>query len=128
VDQWACCGLTDVPASYTQGVIREYRTRRDAVAAALAKMPGVLARTPEGAFYSCAKLPVDDANAFAIFLLQDFALDDATVMVAPLDGFYATPGLGRDEVRLAYVLEVPKLERAMRVLAAALAAYPAKVG
>lgn len=128
VDQWACCGLTDVPASYTQGVIAEYRTRRDTVAAALAKMPGVLARTPEGAFYSCAKLPVDDANAFAIFLLQDFALDDETVLVAPLDGFYATPGLGRDEVRLAYVLEVPKLERAMRVLAAALAAYPAKVG
>lgn len=128
VDQWACCGLTDVPASYTQGVIAEYRKRRDAVAAALAKMPGVFARTPEGAFYSCAKLPVDDANAFAIFLLQDFALDGETVMVAPLDGFYATPGLGRDEVRLAYVLEVPKLERAMRVLAAALAAYPAKVG
>lgn len=128
VDQWACCGLTEVPASYTQGVIAEYRKRRDAVAAALGKMHGVLARTPEGAFYSCAKLPVDDANAFAIFLLQDFALDGETVMVAPLDGFYATPGLGRDEVRLAYVLEVPKLERAMRVLAAALAAYPAKVG
>jgi len=128
VDQWACCGLTEVPASYTQGVIAEYRKRRDTLAAALARMPGVLARTPEGAFYSCAKLPVDDANAFAIFLLQDFALDDETVMVAPLDGFYATPGLGRDEVRLAYVLEVPKLERAMRVLAAALAAYPAKVG
>jgi aspartate aminotransferase len=128
VDQWACCGLTDVPASYTQGVIAEYEKRRDTVAGALAKMHGVLARRPEGAFYSCARLPVDDANAFAIFLLQDFALDNETVMVAPLDGFYATPGLGRDEVRLAYVLEVPRLERAMRVLAAALAAYPAKVG
>lgn len=128
VDQWACCGLTDVPASYTQGVIAEYQKRRDTVAAALAGIPGVLARRPEGAFYSCARLPVEDANAFAIFLLQDFALDGETVMVAPLDGFYATPGLGRDEVRLAYVLEVPKLERAMRVLAAALAAYPAKVG
>ncbi|MCC6348587.1 MAG: pyridoxal phosphate-dependent aminotransferase [Candidatus Eisenbacteria bacterium] len=128
VEQWACCGLTDVPASYTQGVIAEYTKRRDTVAAALARMPGVLARTPEGAFYSCARLPVDDANAFAIFLLQDFALDGETVMVAPLDGFYATPGLGRDEVRIAYVLEVPRLERAMRILAAALAAYPAKVG
>ena len=128
LDQWACCGLTDVPASYTQGVIAEYQKRRDTVAAALAGIPGVLARRPEGAFYSCARLPVEDANAFAIFLLQDFALDGETVMVAPLDGFYATPGLGRDEVRLAYVLEVPKLERAMRVLAAALAAYPAKVG
>jgi aspartate aminotransferase len=128
VDQWACCGLTDVPASYTQGVIAEYQKRRDTVAAALAATQGVLARRPEGAFYSCAKLPVDDANAFAIFLLQDFELEGETVMVAPLDGFYATPGLGRDEIRLAYVLEVPKLERAMRVLRAALAAYPAKVG
>ena len=128
VDQWACCGMTDVPASYTQGVIAEYQKRRDTIAAALAKMPGVFARRPEGAFYSCARLPVDDANAFAVFLLQDFSLEGETVMVAPLDGFYATPGLGRDEVRIAYVLEVPKLERAMRVLAAALAAYPAKVG
>lgn len=128
VDQWACCGLTDVPASYTRGVIAEYQKRRDTIADALANMPGVLARRPEGAFYCCAKLPVDDSNAFAIFLLQDFALEGETVMVAPLDGFYATPGLGRDEVRLAYVLEVPKLERAMKILAAALAAYPAKVG
>lgn len=128
VDQWACCGLTEVPAAYSQGVIAEYTKRRDAVSDALASMPGVLSRRPEGAFYCCAKLPVDDANAFAVFLLQDFSLDGETVMVAPLDGFYATPGLGRDEVRLAYVLAVPKLERAMRVLAAALAAYPAKVG
>lgn len=128
VDQWACCGLTDVPASYTHGVIEEYTKRRDTVTAALARMHGVLSRRPEGAFYCCAKLPVEDANAFATFLLQDFALDGETVMVAPLDGFYATPGLGRDEIRLAYVLEVPRLERAMRILAAALAAYPAKVG
>ncbi len=128
VDQWACCGLTDVPASYTKGVIDEYRRRRDTVSDALTRMPGVLARRPEGAFYCCARLPVDEANAFAIFLLQDFALEGETVMVAPLDGFYATPGLGRDEVRLAYVLEVPKLERAMKILAAALATYPAKVG
>jgi len=128
VDQWACCGMTEVPASYTNGVIAEYQKRRDTIAAALSAMPGVFARRPEGAFYSCARLPVDDANAFAIFLLQDFSLEGETVMVAPLDGFYATPGLGRDEVRIAYVLEVPKLERAMRVLSAALAAYPAKVG
>lgn len=128
VDQWACCGMTEVPASYTQGVIAEYQKRRDTIAAALSKMPGVFARRPEGAFYSCARLPVDDANAFAVFLLQDFSLEGETVMVAPLDGFYATAGLGRDEVRIAYVLEVAKLERAMRVMSAALAAYPAKVG
>jgi aspartate aminotransferase len=84
-------------------------------------------RKPEGAFYLCPRLPVDDSNAFATFLLRDFSLNDETVMVAPLDGFYATPGLGRDEVRLAYVLECPKLERAMAIVGAALEAYAAKV-
>jgi aspartate aminotransferase len=128
LEQWACCGMTDVPASYTQGVIAEYQKRRDVVSDALASIPGVVARKPEGAFYTCARLPVDDANAFAIFLLKDFHVDGETVMVAPLDGFYSTPGLGRDEVRLAYVLEEAKLRRAMRVLEAALAAYPARVG
>ena len=128
LEQWACLGLADVPASYTQGVIAEYQKRRDVVSDALAKMPGVVARKPEGAFYICARLPVEDSNAFAIFLLKEFHVDNETVMVAPLDGFYATPGLGRDEVRLAYVLEQDKLRRAMGVLEAALAAYPARVG
>lgn len=128
VEQWACLGLVDVPASYTHGVIAEYQKRRDAVFEALTRIPGVTARKPEGAFYISARLPVDDSNAFAIFLLKDFHVDNETVMVAPLDGFYATPGLGRDEVRLAYVLEVDKLKRAMHVLEGALAAYPARVG
>ena len=127
LEQYACAAMGEVPASYTQGVIREYQARRDAIHAALSAMPGVRVRRPEGAFYLCPRLPVDDANAFATFLLRDFSLEGETVMVAPLDGFYATPGLGRDEVRLAYVLEIPKLERAMRVLAAALAAYASKV-
>jgi len=90
-------------------------------------MPGVLVRKPEGAFYMCIRLPVDDANAFAEYLLSDFALAGETVMLAPADGFYATPGLGRDEARLAYVLEEPKLRRALACLAAALVAYPGKV-
>jgi aspartate aminotransferase len=127
VEQYACTALTEVPASYLAGVNAEYQKRRDTVVAALAAMPGVLVRKPEGAFYICARLPVDDANAFAQWLLSDFALDGETVMVAPADGFYATPGLGRDEVRIAYVLEVPVLERAMRCLAAALVAYPGRV-
>jgi aspartate aminotransferase len=127
LEQYACAALTEVPASYTQGVIAEYQKRRDVTFAALSAMPGVRVRRPEGAFYCCAGLPVDDSNAFATFLLREFSLDGETVLLAPLDGFYATPGLGRDEVRLAYVLEVPKLERAMRALAAALAAYPARV-
>jgi len=127
IEQHACTALTEVPASYIAGVNAEYQKRRDTVVAALAAMPGVLVRKPEGAFYICARLPVDDANAFAEWLLKDFALDGETVMVAPADGFYATPGLGRDEVRIAYVLEVPLLERAMKCLAAALVAYPGRV-
>ena len=117
LEQFACTALTEVHASYTQGVIAEYQKRRDVIYGALSAMPGVRVRKPEGAFYVCTGLPVDDANAFATFLLQEYALDGETVMVAPLDGFYATPGLGRDEVRLAYVLECDKLERAMRALA-----------
>ncbi len=125
--QWACTALTEVPPDYLRGVLTEYQKRRDAVCDALAKVPGVFVRKPEGAFYICARLPVDDSNAFAEYLLRDFALDGETVMLAPADGFYATPGLGRDEVRIAYVLEEPKLRRAMAVLAAALAAYPGRV-
>jgi len=125
--QVACTALTEVPASYIQGVVAEYQRRRDVVFDALASAPGVLVRRPEGAFYICARLPVDDANAFAEFLLRDFDLGGETVAVAPADGFYATPGLGRDEVRIAYVLEEPKLRRAMEVFRAALAVYPGRV-
>jgi aspartate aminotransferase len=125
--QYACTALTEVPPSYTQGVIAEYQRRRDVVYGALVGVPGVLVRKPEGAFYVCAKLPVDDANGFAEFLLRDFTVDGETVMIAPLDGFYATPGLGRDEVRIAYVIEEPQLRRAMSIFAAALAAYPGRV-
>jgi aspartate aminotransferase len=127
LEQFACTALTEVPASYTRDVVTEYQKRRDVVFGALSRMPGVRVRKPEGAFYICTGLPVDDANAFAIYLLSDYSLDGETVMVAPLDGFYATPGLGRDEVRLAYVLECDKLERAMRILAGALEAYRARV-
>ena len=126
IEQFACSALTSVPASYTKAVLTEYQKRRDSVFAALSAIAGVRVRKPEGAFYVCTGLPVEDANDFAIFLLQDFSLKNETVMVAPLDGFYATPGLGRDEVRLAYVLEVPKLERAMKIIGEALIAYRAK--
>jgi aspartate aminotransferase len=126
--QYACTALTQVPASYIAGVIAEYEKRRDVVVEALESIPGVLARKPEGAFYLCARLPVDDANGFAEFLIRDFDVNGETVMIAPADGFYATPGLGRDEVRIAYVLEEAKLRRAMAILAAALAAYPGRTG
>ena len=94
---------------------------------ALAAMPGVTVRRPEGAFYMCGRLPIDDAQAFCEFLLSDFDVDGETVMLAPADGFYATPGLGQDEVRIAYVLNETELARAMKVLASALEAYPARV-
>ncbi|HEX6852598.1 MAG TPA: pyridoxal phosphate-dependent aminotransferase [Candidatus Polarisedimenticolaceae bacterium] len=121
--QYACVALTEVPESYFAAVREEYRRRRDVVFDALSAVPGVLVRRPEGAFYLCARIPVDDANAFAEFLVRDFHLDGETVLVAPADGFYATPGLGRDEVRIAYVLEEAKLRRAMAVFTAALKAY-----
>jgi len=124
--QYACTALKDVPPDYIAGVIASYEKRRDVVVAALDTMPGVLVRKPEGAFYVCARVPVDDANAFAEFLVRDFEVNGETVMIAPADGFYATPGLGRDEVRIAYVLEEDKLRRAMAIFAAALAAYPGR--
>jgi aspartate aminotransferase len=124
VDQHACAALTQVPAGYIAGVIAEYQRRRNLVYETLASVAGIRVRRPEGAFYLCAGLPVDDANSFTEFLLRDFEQDGETVMLAPLDGFYATRGLGRDEVRIAYVLEEPKLRRAMQLLGAALAAYP----
>jgi aspartate aminotransferase len=126
VGQVAGSALMDVPQSYFDGVIAEYQRRRDAVVESLARIPGVSCKKPEGAFYLCAKLPVDDAERFAIFLLRDFQANGETVMLAPADGFYATPGLGKDEVRIAYVLEEPKLRRAMEILAQALQAYPGR--
>lgn len=119
--------LGEVPDSYMKDVIAEYQSRRNLVYAALAATPGVTVRRPEGAFYMCGRLPIDDAQAFCEFLLSDFDVDGETVMLAPADGFYATAGLGRDEVRIAYVLKEADLSRAMRIVNLALEAYPARV-
>jgi aspartate aminotransferase len=112
--------------SYFEPVREEYRRRRDACVSALCKMDGVLCPNPGGAFYIIARLPVDDSDDFAQFMLEDFDDHGETVMVAPGTGFYATPGSGRDEIRIAYVLEVPKLERAMKILEMGLKAYNAR--
>jgi len=120
IDQLAAEAALKVPDSYFRQVREEYRCRRDVVCDALAQMPGVVCRKPGGAFYVVAKLPVTDAEEFAVFMLAEFSLDQETVMVAPADGFYATPGLGKDEVRIAYVLKCEDLARAMRILAAGL--------
>jgi aspartate aminotransferase len=125
--QYVGIGLDDVPESYMSGVLEEYRLRRNLVHQALTEIPGVTAQRPEGAFYLCAGLPVDDAQSFAEYLLRDFSIDGETTMIAPADGFYATPGLGRREARFAYVLDRDRLRRAMRVVAAALESYPGRI-
>ncbi|MDX1388341.1 MAG: pyridoxal phosphate-dependent aminotransferase [Acidobacteriota bacterium] len=124
--QYISAALGDVPASYIGNVIAEYEKRRDVVYDALSPVEGVTLRKPEGAFYLCPKLPIDDGQRFAEFLLEEFSIDGETVMIAPADGFYATPGLGRDEVRIAYVLEEEKLRKSMNILTAAMKAYPGR--
>lgn len=116
----------DTPQEYFDEVIEEYKERRDVMVSALNKMPGVVAPNPTGAFYLVAKLPVDDANKFAQWLLTDFNLNKETVMVAPADGFYSSTGLGQNEVRIAYVLNVDDIRKAMHILAEALKVYPGR--
>lgn len=127
VDMLAAQAALATPASELAAVTQEYKRRRDALMVGLSAIDGVSARTPQGAFYLVVRLPVDDAERFCIYLLEQFELDGATVMLAPADGFYATPGLGKQEVRAAYVLEVAKLQRACEILQAALAAYPGRL-
>lgn len=126
LEQAGAVALEALGADYFAAVQREYRQRRDVTIAGLRRIPGVSASTPEGAFYTMARLPVRDAERFAIFMLTEFRQGGETVMVAPGEGFYVTPGLGRDEIRIAYVLEVERLERAMECLGAGLAAYVAR--
>ncbi|MCL4820231.1 MAG: pyridoxal phosphate-dependent aminotransferase [Vicinamibacteria bacterium] len=121
--QLVALGANEVGPDYARGVQVEYQKRRDVLFEGLGRIPGVFLAKPEGAFYFVARLPVKDADDFAAWLLSDFSHEGATVMVAPASGFYATPGLGRDEVRIAYVLNVDDLRAAVKVLAAALPRY-----
>jgi aspartate aminotransferase len=116
----------DTPADYFNQVLIEYTKRRDVMVEALRGMPGVLAPKPKGAFYLVARLPVDDADNFARWLLTDFQLNNETVLIAPANGFYSTPGLGKDEVRIAYVLNIGDIKKAMHILAEALKTYPGR--
>lgn len=116
----------DTPDSYFSEVLQEYTERRNVMVQALREIPGVVAPNPKGAFYLVARLPVDDADAFAKWLLTDFHVNNETVMVAPANGFYSTPGLGVDEVRIAYVLNVADIKKAMHILAEGLKAYPGR--
>jgi aspartate aminotransferase len=123
--QLAALGAAELGPDYHAGVNAEFQKRRDALYEGLSGIPGVFLRQPEGAFYFIARLPVADSEDFARWLLNDFQRGGATVMVAPAAGFYATPGLGRSEIRIAYVLCEKDLREAVAILAGALPAYQA---
>lgn len=118
---------TELQPEYTEQVVTEYQKRRDVLYEGLCSIPGVFFRKPEGAFYFVARIPVEDAEEFAKWLLTDYSRDGKTVMVAPANGFYATPGGGKNEVRIAYVLNEHDLRDSVAILRDALAKYPKRV-
>ncbi|HPF09294.1 MAG: pyridoxal phosphate-dependent aminotransferase [Candidatus Cloacimonetes bacterium] len=123
VDQLAANACVHLPETYFTGIVSEYQSRRDLVFDALSKIEGIICKKPEGAFYIVAKLPIEDAEDFVIWLLTEFNINNETVMAAPAEGFYATPGLGRNELRLAYILNKDDLARAMHIFGEGLATY-----
>jgi aspartate aminotransferase len=113
--------------AYSENLRGEYEKRRDAVFNGLARIDGVSPHRSEGSFYTMTRLPIDSCEEYAVFLLKDFALDGETVCLAPGEGFYVTKGLGIDEVRVAFMYDAETLGRAMRILDAAVAAYPGRL-
>jgi aspartate aminotransferase len=126
IEQIAAAKLMDLGDDYYARLADEYQGRRDLLFDRLSRIAGVHCEKPSGAFYLMATLPVDDADRFCQWMLTDFVHDGQTVMLAPGAGFYATPGKGLKEARIAYVLEKPELDKAMTVLAAGLQAYPGR--
>ena len=116
----------DTPSLYFDEVLVEYHARRDIVVEAINKIPGAFCPNPKGAFYVVARLPIDDSDVFCQWLLEDFEYQNQTVMLAPATGFYATPGKGKDEVRISYVLKVADLAASMKCLEEALKVYPGR--
>lgn len=116
VEQIGAAALYRMPKSYYDEVRAEYEARRDAVYDELMKIPGVVCQKPGGAFYLTAKLPVDDVESFLMFLLTEFEDNGETVMFAPAEGFYATPGLGKEEMRIAYVLNKKDMTRGVELI------------
>ena len=123
LEQYGAVAALQVPSSYYEQTREEYQKRRDTIYKGITAIPGAQTYLPKGAFYMIAQLPVDDANEFASWMLSSFSYEGATVMVAPADGFYATPGAGKNEVRLAYVLNCEELEKSMIVLKEGIKAY-----
>ena len=123
IEQLGAAALYDTPASYFKELNDEYRKRRDVLYEELMKADGVICEKPMGAFYIVAKLPVENAEDFVAWTLKEFRRDNETVMCTPAEGFYSTPGLGKNEVRLAYVLKEEDLRRAGQLLKEALEEY-----
>jgi aspartate aminotransferase len=117
----------DLPADYFNGTRAEYKLRRDTIVKRLNAIPGVFCPNPGGAFYAMAKLPIDDSDKFCQWLLESFNYNNQTVMLAPATGFYSTAGLGKQEVRLAYVINADAINAAMDCLEKALEEYPGRV-
>ena len=127
VEQIAATAAVDTPDSYFEKVNKEYTMRRDTLVNRLNSIDGVFCPNPGGAFYVVAKFPIDNADKFCQWMLEDFVHDNQTVMMAPATGFYSTAGAGMNQVRLAYVLNKQDLEAAMTCLEKALAVYPGRV-
>ncbi len=123
VDQIGSAGLFRLPMSYYEEVKAEYCARRDAAYEEMMKIPGVICELPGGAFYMTVKLPIDDVEGFLMFMLEEFEDRGETAMFAPAEGFYATKGLGKNEIRLAYVLKPDHMRRAAELIKLGLAAY-----
>ncbi|KAF2341440.1 pyridoxal phosphate-dependent aminotransferase [Flavobacterium tistrianum] len=123
IEQIACEAAIDTPQSYFDEVIGEYKDRRDTLIAELNKIEGVVVTKPKGAFYCIAELPIEDSDDFAQWLLESYSLNNETVMIAPAKGFYSTPGMGLNQVRIAYVLNKKDLITAVNILKEALLVY-----
>lgn len=126
IEQIACEAAIDTPQSYFDEVIVEYKERRDILINELNKIDGVIVKTPKASFYCIAQLPIDNADDFAQWLLEKYELNGETVMIAPAAGFYSTPGVGLNQVRIAYVLKKEDLISAVRILKKAIAVYNSK--
>ena len=126
IGQVACEAALNTPDTYFTEVVEEYLNRRNVLIEGLNKIDGIICPKPSGAFYCIAQLPVDDTDKFAQWLLEEFSWNNKTVMVAPAQGFYSTPDLGKQQIRIAYVLNTADLKNAIRVIDEALKIYPGK--
>ena len=126
LEQAAAAGLYKTPKSYLEQVNKEYKSRRDTLYKALKGIDGVICEEPKGAFYVMVKMPVDDAEKFIVWMLQNYSQNGETTMGAPGNGFYSSPR-GKDEMRLAYVLKNEDLLKAADILKGALEVYPGRI-